>query len=92
MFWGQSSLTNTKLQALSRGQAVQPLKQNAYRAAKYIDDFSADHGDTMCNIQNRTIPVVQLIQFQKRLITNFKATGVAFSNATYFSTKLQPRE
>jgi hypothetical protein len=38
---------------------------------KYMHAFSADRDHAMCNIQNRTIPVVQLIHSQKNVHNNF---------------------
>jgi hypothetical protein len=48
-------------------------------AAKYMHDFHEDGDHAMCNIQNHTIPEVQLIQCKKLSIQNFKGTGVLFS-------------
>jgi hypothetical protein len=41
----------------------------------YMHEFNADREHAMCNIQNRSIPVVQLTQLQKLSITTFRAWG-----------------
>jgi hypothetical protein len=38
-------------------------------------NFRADGDHAMCNIQNRTIPIVQLRQLQKQSAKNFQGTG-----------------
>jgi hypothetical protein len=38
---------------------------------QYTHEFHADRNDAMCNLQNRTIPVVQLTQLQKLSTKNF---------------------
>jgi hypothetical protein len=42
---------------------------------KYMHAFHADRDNAMCNSQNCTIPVVQLTQFQKLSIKDFKSLG-----------------
>jgi hypothetical protein len=37
---------------------------------KYMHEFHADRVHAMCNIQNHTIPVVQLMEFRKLPIKN----------------------
>jgi hypothetical protein len=46
---------------------------------KYMHEFRADGDHAMCNIQNRIIPVVQLIQFQRLQIKNLKGACVLSS-------------
>jgi hypothetical protein len=48
-------------------------------AAKCMHGFSVGHDHAMCNIQNHTIPVAQLIRHQNVSIINSKATGVLSS-------------
>jgi hypothetical protein len=45
----------------------------------YMHEFSADRDLAICNIQDRTIPVAQLMRFSKGLIINVKGTGVLSS-------------
>jgi hypothetical protein len=52
-----------------------------YRALqKYMHEFHADRDYAMCNIQNRSIPTVQLTQIQKLSNKNFQGTGVLKSS------------
>jgi hypothetical protein len=41
-----------------------------------MHDFHAEEDHDMCNIQDRTIPVVQLTQLQKLSTESFEGTGV----------------
>jgi hypothetical protein len=56
-------------------------------AHKHMDECGADRDHAMCSIQNRTIPVVQLMHFQKLPDISFKALAfsIAYSNAKCFS-------
>jgi hypothetical protein len=56
-----------------------------------MHEFHADRDHAMCNIQNRSIPVVQLTQLRKVSNKTFRALGFskAHSNAKCFSTKWQ---
>jgi hypothetical protein len=48
------------------------LKGPAARALqKYMHEFHADRDHAMCNIQNRSFPVVQLTQLRKLSKNNF---------------------
>jgi hypothetical protein len=47
---------------------------------KYMHEFHADRDHAMCNIQNRSIPAVQLTQLRKLSIKNFQGTGVLKSS------------
>jgi hypothetical protein len=46
---------------------------------KYMHEFHANR-DAMSNIQNRSIPAVQLTQLQKLSNKNFQGTGVLKSS------------
>jgi hypothetical protein len=49
----------------------------SYRSLqKYMHEFHADRNHAMCNIQNLTIPVVQLTQLQKTPTKIVWGTGV----------------
>jgi hypothetical protein len=59
---------------------------------KHMHEFHAGRDHGMCNIQNRTIPEVQLTHLHKLFIKNFEGTGaaafsIACSNAKCFSTQ-----
>jgi hypothetical protein len=43
---------------------------------KHMHEIHADSDHAMCNIQNSTIPVVQLTHFQKLSTKNFEGTDV----------------
>jgi hypothetical protein len=47
---------------------------------KYMHEFHADRDHAMCNIQNRSIPAVQLTQLRKLCNKNFPGTGVLKSS------------
>jgi hypothetical protein len=53
------------------------MLQGANKALlKYMHEFHADRDHAMYNIQNRTIPVVQLTQLQNLFTKTFLGTGV----------------
>jgi hypothetical protein len=60
---------------------VAPEHIVAYRALqKYMHEFHADRDHAMCNMQNRSIPAVQLTQLRKLSNKNFQGTGVLKSS------------
>jgi hypothetical protein len=58
-----------------------PSEYGAIRALqKYMHEFHEDRDHAMCNIQNRSIPAVQLTQLRKLSNKDFQDTGVLKSS------------
>jgi hypothetical protein len=55
-------------------------KQISKQLQKYMHEFHSDRDHAMCNIQNRSIPAVQLTQLRKLSNKNFQGTGVLKSS------------
>jgi hypothetical protein len=50
---------------------------------RYMHEFRADRDHATCNIQNRSIPALQLTQLQKLSNKNFRGPGVLKSSQLY---------
>jgi hypothetical protein len=57
----------------------------------YLHDFHAYRDNAMCNIQNHTLPVVQLTHFENSPLKPFEVLALSIANANLkcFSTKWQ---
>jgi hypothetical protein len=64
----------------TRSLDVQTVQLTNRALQKYMHEFHADRDHAMCNIQNRSIPAVQLTRLRKLSNQIFQVTGVLKSS------------
>jgi hypothetical protein len=76
-----TSVDHDQRSVVDKEQLHAVKSEGTHRALqKYMHEFHADRDHAMCNIQNRSIPAVQLTQLRKLSNKNFQSTGVLKSS------------